>query len=684
MRISPAWLREFVDIKADDRTLANELTHIGIAVESVHGEGANAIFEMDITTNRVDAMNHYGVARECSALYNLGLEPIAPRLPTVKGKSDFKIEIEDKPGCARYTARMIQGVNITVSPKEIQERLDLLGAGRISNAVDASNYTLHEMGHPTHAFDLDLLEGGKIIVRRARAGESLKTLDGVERKLHPEDLVIADARKPVALAGVMGGFDSMITEQTKNILIESAWFDPATVRKTARRHGMHTDASHRFERGADFGATSLACARVAELILASGGGELVGKEIDVVARKILRKPVRLRRNEVSRILGQEIPIKDILRILGRLGFTVRKKSANEFTVELPAWRLDVEREIDLIEEIARVYGFNNFRNSLPTFVGSVVELPEAAADARLRSTLLALGYDEAVSLTFISAADAQTFSPKVKAADLANPLNEQNTVMRTALVPGMLDMLGYNLNHGSEDVRLFEVGTVFELSGAGREEHRHIVVGATGKSNPGNVHVPVVSYSFFDLKGDVETLLSAFEHECLRFEAESSVEYLHPGRSARAVMDGVVVARLGEIHPEVTAARKIKQGLYVAEFLLDSLYRHPLRRPQYKPLSRYPAIERDFSLVFDAEVAYAQIEAALANLHIPELQDFAPADLLRGKLAEKAGIPAGKYSLLLRVKFQSSERTLRDDEVAAWSEKIVDALARLGGNLRSS
>ena len=295
MRISPAWLREFVEIKADDRTLANELTHAGIAVESLHGEGANTIFEMDLTTNRVDAMNHYGVARECSAIYNLELKPIQPKLPAAKGKADFKIEIEDKPGCARYTARIIRGIKITSSPQKIQERLELLGAGRISNAVDASNYTLHEIGHPTHAFDLDLLEGGTIIVRRARAGEMLKTLDSVERKLHPEDLVIADAKKPVALAGVMGGFDTMITEKTKNILIESAWFDPASVRKTARRQGMHTDASHRFERGADFGATSLACARVAELVLASGGGELAGGEIDAVARKMLRRPVRLRR-----------------------------------------------------------------------------------------------------------------------------------------------------------------------------------------------------------------------------------------------------------------------------------------------------------------------------------------------------------------------------------------------------
>ena len=684
MRISPAWLREFVDIKAADRTLASELTHAGIAVESVHGDGTQTIFEMDITTNRVDAMNHYGVARECSALYNGDLEPIRPKLPAARGEPDFKIEIEDKAGCARYTARIIRGVSIGPSPAKIHERLELLEAGRISNAVDASNYTLHEMGHPTHAFDLDLLEGGKINVRRARAGETLKTLDGVERKLHPEDLVIADAKKPVALAGVMGGFDSMITDRTKNVLIESAWFDPTTVRKTARRHGMHTDASHRFERGADFNATSPACARVAELILKSGGGELVGREIDAIGRKVLRRPVRLRRSEVLRILGQEIPKKDILRILNRLGFAVSKKSENEFLVELPSWRLDVEREIDLIEEIARIHGYNNFRNTLPSFAGSIVELPDAAAETKVRSTVLALGYDEAVSLTFIGAADAQRFAPAARPAELANPISEEATVMRSSLVPGMLDMLAHNLNRGSENVRLFEMGNVFELSGAGREEHRHLCLGATGKSNPGSVHTPAFSYSFFDLKGDVERVLGAFDFRTGCFDRHSVGKYFHPGRSARAVMDGVTIARLGEIRPEVAAARKIKQPLYVAELLLDPLFKLGLRRPQYMPLSRFPAVERDFSLLFSEQIEYAQIHAAIAALHIPELRSFAPADLLRGHDAQRAGMPRGSYSLLLRVVFQSNDRTLREDEIAAWSANIVEALTKLGGSLRSS
>src|SRR5579859_5705604 len=358
MRISAAWLLEYLESQQIIKTaydilvkLPEDLTLAGIAVERVtdtHSwqmyelKGSIApdigidvendpdyfdtvrkytIFEMDITTNRPDAMNHYGVARECSALYDIALKPIKPKLPQVRpAPKPFPIAIEDEKGCGRYTARVIRNVKIAPSPAMILERLKIEEHNGVNNVVDASNYTLMEMGHPTHAFDLDKLEGGKIIVRRARVGETLKTLDGVDRKLETEDLVIADAAKPVALAGIMGGFDTAISAATKNILIESAWFDPATVRKTARRLGMHTDASHIFERGADWGATRLAADRVAELILEFAGGELEGEPVDVIARHLVRYSIWLRRSEILRLLGQEIPEETVVRILERLGF----------------------------------------------------------------------------------------------------------------------------------------------------------------------------------------------------------------------------------------------------------------------------------------------------------------------------------------------------------------------------
>src|SRR3984957_112975 len=504
MKISPQWVRDFVDLNVNYHQLAEDLTLAGIAVESVSGEGEKTVFEMDITTNRPDAMNHYGVARECSAIYDLPLKPIEPQLPRPSAaKADspaglggtteavslppgedarppFPIEIQDEQGCARFTARIVRNVAIKPSPEKITRRLGLLDQRPINNAVDATNYTLWEMGKPTHVFDLDLLEGGKIVVRRARDGEVLKTLDGVERKLTSEDLVVADAKKPVGLAGTMGGFDTMITDKTRKILIESAWWDPVTVRKTSRRHGIHTDASHRFERGADFESTILSCDLVAALILESGGGELVGDAIGVVSRRMDQAPVVLRLSELQRILGGNLKAGEVFRILKKLGFGIIPggQADEQFQVHIPSWRLDVEREIDVIEEIARLHGYDKFENTLPAYRGAVAELPQAAMDATLRQRALALGYNEVVSLTFISHADAETFS-SAKVLELENPLSEEASVMRTSMAPGMLDMLAWNLNRDSENVRLFEIGRVYEMRGGERSEPARACLGAT-------------------------------------------------------------------------------------------------------------------------------------------------------------------------------------------------------------
>jgi phenylalanyl-tRNA synthetase beta chain len=745
MRILPTWLREFVDITADDRQLAEDLTSAGIAVESVQEENGATIYEMDLTTNRVDAMNHYGVAREASAIYDVELKKVEPKLqgetadPSTPARKDgapplrmtaveevgdsapppvgmtteeahkggqpplgktndlFPIAIEDPQGCARYTARVLRNVKIGPSPKQIATRLELLGSRSINDAADATNYALSELGHPTHAFDLDLLEGGTIIVRRARAGEVLKTLDGVDRKLTTDDLVIADAKKPVALAGVMGGFDTMITERTKNVLIESAWFDPATVRSMAKRHGMHTDASHRFERGADWGITPLACDRVAELILQSAGGEPHGEQIDAVAREVERAPILLHSSEVKRNLGINIAQEEIEQILRRLGFdltraekagpSTRAKAlgrddtsagqAGDFSVQVPTWRLDVERQIDLLEELARIYGYNRFPNTLPAFLGAVIALPDEAKNAKLRDTMLALGYDESISITFISEQDAKTFGGGEPLA-LANPLSDEAGYMRTSLLPGLLNMVSYNLNRGTTNVRLFEAGQVFENVGDRHDERRHLGFVATGDAQAESVHeTKPQPYTFFHMKGDMQELLAAFQHRTLQFDAETPT-YFHPGRSARVVMDGETVARFGQLHPELAAARKLRQEVYLAEVMLDRLYRHGLREPRYQRISKFPAVGRDFSFVFDDSVSFERIELVIAELGLSELQIFLPAEIYRG---EKLG--AGKYSVLLHAEFQSKERTLRDDEVAQRSAQIVAKLEALGGTLRA-
>jgi phenylalanyl-tRNA synthetase beta chain len=697
MKISPNWIRDFVSPTAGDREVAEALTVSGIAIEGYSGVGAEQTWEAEITTNRVDAMNHYGVAREVSAIYDLDLAPLAPKV-VESGPANFSITIDDAEGCARYTARIVRGVKIAASPARIAHRLELIEQRSISNVADATNYVLNEIGQPTHAFDLDKLEGGKIIVRRARAGEALTTLDGVERKLSSEDLVIADAVKPVALAGVMGGEATMITYATRNVLIESAWFDPASIRRTARRLGMHTDASHRYERGADPGITSVACARVVELIVASAGGA-VSAEIDAVARAVPQPRLTLATSEVKRILGVEIPLHEISRILRRLGFQIEivrmedsriervgdkfcAEGSTEINVTVPTWRLDVEREIDLIEEVARIYSYLKIPGTLPSFAGGVVELPNAPKQTALRTRLLALGYNESLSSTFIPQEDARFFAPS-EPVRIANPLSEEASFMRTTLVPGLLLQIAYNLNRGNTDVRLFEAGHVYAMQGEVVDEHNSLVFVSTGGARVDGVHGKPEPLNFFHIKGDVEQLLAAFAAAPGTLNTPQVVfdrlvpEWLHPGRAARAQLAGKTVAVFGQLHPEAAAARKLKQDVFIAEISVEALYELALRQPAYTPISRYPAVERDFSFVLPEGVEFESIRHKLSALAIAELTTILPAETFRG-----GSLAAGTYSFLLRVRFQSAERTLRDDEVAAWSQQIVKSVESLGGALR--
>jgi phenylalanyl-tRNA synthetase beta chain len=696
MKLSPHWIREFADPAVDDHRLAEDLTAVGIAAEGISGSGSDTVFEMEIGTNRPDAMNHYGVAREAAAVYGLALKPIEPELPAITDKASFPIIIEEPELCPRFSARVIRDTRINPSPENVAKRLQLLDQRPISNAVDATNYVLWEIGKPTHVYDQDQLEGGKLLVRKARDGEKLKTLDGVERTLSSEDLVVADAKRPVGLAGVMGGYDTMITDKTKNIVIESAWWDPVTVRRMSRRHGLHTDASHRFERGADFESTVLSCDRVAELILESGGGELAGGVVDVVAKKMDQALIVLRVAEVWRILGSKLKEADMLRILKKLGFECVPAglTGGQFDVKVPSWRLDVEREIDLIEEIARLYGYDKFDNTLPAYSGAVVELPHATEEATVRKRAIALGYNEAISLTFISHVDAEKFSASAataKVLELENPQSEEASVMRTSLAPGMLDMLARNLNRDSEQVRLFEMAQVYELVDGKRAEPKRACLGATLAAVKGSIPIgemldlgkdaskseqAAAAEAFRAFKGDVENLLAPFTGENLSFDRQTP-EYFHPGRSARALLNGAPVAQFGQIHPEVVTARKLRQDVFLAELDLEKLYQLGLHEPRFGALPKYPAVERDFSFIFADTVSFEEMRRSVAAVRLDEMVDFKPAEIFRG-----GSITAGKYSILLRAKFQSIDRTLREEEVALWSAKIVEALKALGGTQR--
>jgi phenylalanyl-tRNA synthetase beta chain len=696
LKILLSWIREFVDLDpSEGPRLAEKLTNVGLAVERFipiaepDRTPQEVAFEMEIGTNRPDAMNHYGIAREAAAIYDLPLKPIESKLPAAKGNPNFSIQVDEPALCPRFSARVIRGTEVKPSPGKIAHRLQLLDQRPISNAVDATNYVLWEMGKPTHVFDLDLLEGGKLIIRKAENGEQLKTLDGVERKLTSEDLVVADAKRPVGLAGVMGGFDTMITGKTRNILIESAWWDPLTVRKTSRRHGIHTDASHRFERGADFESTILSCDLVAALILESGGGELVGDVIDLVSRQLDQAPVVLRISEVRRILGGTLEVGEIFHILKKLGFTMIPEGQEDaqFRVQIPSWRLDVEREIDVIEEIARLHGYDKFENTLPAYSGAVVELPHAAMDAAFRDRVLALGYNEAVSLTFISHADAEGFS-SAKVLELENPLSEEASVMRTSMAPGMLDMVAWNLNRNSENVRLFEMGRVYEMQDGARTEPARACLGATlsavqaalparGILDVSKGEHAAAAEAFRCFKGDVESLLNAFAHNHLTLDRETA-EYFHPGRSARALMDGAMVAQFGQVADHIKSQWKLRQDVFLAEIDMEQLHQRGLRTVRFAPLAKYPAVERDFSFVFADEVEFEAMHRAVIGLRLSALRSFAPVELLRG-----GSVAAAKYSILLRARLQSDEGTLQDEQIAQWSGEIVNALQRLGGTQRA-
>jgi phenylalanyl-tRNA synthetase beta chain len=691
VKILSGWLRDYVPgITVSDRALADDLTLRGIAVEGVFDLGAHgSLFEMDITTNRVDAMNHYGIAREAATIYGLPLKPLDASLPPAKAAARaVPVSIEEPKLCGRFTARVLRDVKIVPSSGVVAERFRLLEQKAIFNAVDATNYVVLAMGQPTHAFDLDKLEGG-IIVRRARKGEKLRTLDGVERVLDADDLVVADEKKALGIAGVMGGWDTMITPETKNVLVEAAWFDPGVVRRSSKRHLLHTDASHRFERGADFNAPPVASALVSRIIL-EASGHLEGELVDVVveealARTTKRASVSFSLSEVQRHLGPTEDADGITAatadgILSGLGCGLANAGPETWSVTLPSWRLDLEREIDLIEEIARVYGYNRFRNTLPLFAGTVVELPWAAKEATVRSTLLALGWNEAISSSFGGAEDAARFVREPGSfVAIGNPLSEEAGMLRPSLLPGMLEAVALNSSRDVEGIALFEMGTVFSGGPERVEESPSLGIGATGTAfGPQQAN-------FYDVKGTVETLLGKFASRSMYFDhfpAASGImpAWLHPGRSARAVLDGATVGWFGQLHPAEAERRKLKQTIWIGEVWLDRLYKQGLRQPAVEELSRYQPVRRDFSVVLPDSVVYAKVAAAVEGLAIPELRGCEPKEVLRdarGKLA-----PVGYYSLLLRAVFQSHERTLREEEVQRWSQQVVAALESVGGKLR--
>ncbi len=721
MNILSKWLREYLPaLDVSDRQLADDLTLRGIAVEGVHAlpDGGH-LFEMDITTNRVDAMNHHGIAREAAAIYGVPLLALEYRrvvhaevgdaagaeLPSLAcavpstghldGKG-FPVRIEAEDLCGRFTAQVIRTVRVGQSTGVVAERFMQLGQKMISNAVDVTNYTWLAMGHPTHVFDLDTIEGG-IVVRRARDGERIKLLDGSEKTLTADDLVIADEVKALSLAGVMGGWDSRVTEATTNILVEAAWFDPAAIRASSRRHGLHTDASHRYERGADLGACALANRLVTRGVIAACGGEAVGGVTDVrvsaqEARTIQRPHVLLSVDEVQRLLGTTldvgsaghvVPPEMIEQYLQALGCHLRPAAEpGSHEVTLPSWRLDLEREIDLVEEIARVYGYNRFADTLPSFAGGVVAQPDAAEEQIVRTVLRSLGWSEAISSTFCGEEDAQLFAASGESAvSMGNPLNAEAGMLRPSLLPGMVGMLQINGTRDVRAVRLFEYGTVFTGSTDYVHERASLTLGAYGDAVAAKT-VSAADALFFEMKGVLEELLSRFVVDTVTWTNDGLPTWIEPGLGAAVTLDGRTAGWFGELTASERDKRKLKERVVLAELNLPVLFAHALRQPLAQEPSRFQAVERDLSFLFPDAVRWEDVQGALRGLNIVEMISLEPVEIYRDPKGK--AVAQGKYSLLLRMVFQSRERTLRDEELLTWQDAAIAALVGLGGKHRAS
>ena len=692
MRVLYDWLKEFVEVKASPEELRERLSLVGIAIDAVESTPAGPVLEADLTANRPDALGHRGLAREVAALERKPLPPLEIALTesAAEAGSATSVQIDCPELCGRYTARVLRGVRVGPSPEWLVRRLEALGQGSINNVVDVTNYVMFELGHPLHAFDYDRLAEHRIVVRRARPGETMCTLDGAERKLPRDACVIADASRAVALGGIMGGQDSEITSSSSNVLLESAWFDPASIRRTSKSLGLRTEASVRFGRGADPEMAELASRRAAQLIQQLAGGEILSGAIDAYPRPLEPLSIELRAAEILRILGAEIPPHEVETILAALGFAPERQGAPEakafaWRCRRPSWRLDVAREIDLIEEVARHYGYDHLPSRLPVSRQPASRLPHADALDRLRERLVSLGYQEIIAVSLVDPARDETFRPpQADPVRLANPLSEDAAILRTSGAISMVSTLEWNLHRGQRNLRLFEIGRRYQLSPSGKPlESPTLALGLTGLACEKSIHEPEREFGFEDLKGDLDSIGELCG--CLRWETGAPV-WLDPAVSARVKIGldvvGAELGHAGRLAREAAESWKLRQPVFLAELALDPLVEAIERsrsRARFHAIPKFPAVERDFSLVLKDGIAFAQVREAVAAAGVAELASIEPVDLYRG-----GQVPAGQYSLLIRVRFESPDRTFTEAQLTDFSSRIIQSLEHgLGATLRA-
>jgi len=665
---------------------------VGLAIDAVDELEDDSILDVEVPSNRPDCLSHIGIAREVSVIEKskfsdpqAEISNLKYKVPRTEGKaSDFtSVEIKDLDLCPRYAARIVRGVKIGPSPAWLAKRLGALGQRPINNVADITNYVLHELGQPLHAFDLAKLTEQRIIVRRAKAGEQLKTLDGVERTLDAQMLVIADAKLPVALAGIMGGEASEISEATTDVLIESAYFNPDSVRRTARQLGMDTEASRRFERGADCENVLKAQTRCVELICEIAGGVATEDAIDVYPAPLPARTVDFRPAKVESITSLRVDLSEMMRILTALGFTSGESAkGNTLTFAVPSWRADVSIEEDLVEEIARHVGYEKIASELPPSNVSGEYQPTEMKQRSLRRALKDAGFDEAINFSFIDTAHDEQFelipglvaeANNVGFVALKNPIIDEATRMRPTLLPGLLESVRHNLNHGIRDVRLFEIGRVFAKSDTGElpNERDALALIATGGATEEGRAQATREFDFYELKGALEAGVEAMKLGPLGF-AGDSIKHLREGQSAPIYLpDGTKLGSIGRLSEAIAASYKFRQPIYVAELDLTALLESRECATQYKPLPRYPSVVRDVTLLVSRDVAFQQLRNAVDSEHIADYSGTKLVGTYEGQ-----SIPEGKRSVTLRIEYRSDERTLRDEEVEERHRALIDSLVK--------
>lgn len=663
MKISYEWLREYVNTKIRAENLSAMLTMAGLEVEAIEEKEGDFIFEMEITPNRPDCLSYIGIAREAAAVTKKRLKLPKVLLPQKKDKKQIKVKIEDSLGCPRYCGRVIAGVNVGPSPKWLIKRVESMGLRPVNNIVDITNFVLFETGQPLHAFDLDKLKEKSIIVRKARAGEKILTIEGTEKELDPSILVIADSANPIAIAGVMGGKDTEVGEETKNILLESAYFNPAVIRSGALSLGLSTDSSYRFERGVDLEGVVPASDRAASLICYIAKGSL-GNIADAGQKTKSRSPIILRPVKLNQLLGTEISPKRIKESLQRLGFAC--KGISDIEVLSPSFRDDVRREVDLIEEVARIFGYEKIALEAPAVI-TTDEEPEPKEMMRktdvAKGVLTSLGFNEAITYSLISRQMALNAGVSDEGAVvIKNPLSKEQEIMRPSLLPGIIKAVSYNISRQIQDVKLFELSNIYFMKEGNCNEDPFLAFAQHEKTLKAKEdhRFSVI----FQLKTAVVALAERMAIADLGFDRTTHPVF-EPGETLLVLSGNIMLGTMGKVKSDILEAFDIKTELYAAEFNFRTIIENSNLNRFYKPLPRFPYSYRDISFAIENNISYKEIRGLIKNTGGFLVENIELLSEYRGE-----HIPKGQRALAVRVTYRSKEKTLTEEEVNAADSAI--------------